>query len=698
MKGGGGRAFQKIDTTMSETRALELLHLAYGAQARFRSGQWNAIQSAMRPAGRTLVVQRTGWGKSVVYFLATRLLREQGLGPTLLISPLLALMRNQVDIAAQFGVHAVSINSTNPEEWDAIHDQVINDRVDLLLISPERLGNARYADSLMPFLEPRVALLVIDEAHCISDWGHDFRPDYRRILRTVNRLPAAARILGTTATANDRVISDVRAQLGESLEVQRGSLTRESLEIEVWEPGDQAERLAWLAHEIPRMPGSGIVYTLTVNDACRVAQWLRMCGIAAEEYHADRPHPERLLLESRFRANQVKCLVATTALGMGYDKSDVSFVIHFQRPGSIIGYYQQIGRAGRSLDRARVVLLSGTEDNEIAEYFIRTAFPGPACFTEVLEAIKASPRNNLDTVTARTNHPRGQVEKALKLLAVEEVVRRTDAGFAIVRQEWEYASLRAEQITAQRRRELEQMKQFVAHAGCRMEFLARSLDDPSPYRCGRCDRCKPRSPVIVSRNIVLQAVAYLRGDHQVIPRKSFYPPVDGAGRAKIPAALRVEPGLALCVYNDAGWGRLVREGKYQRGEFSDELVAASADLIRTMEVQPEWIAWVPSLSRPLLVASFACRLAAALGLHAAAAVRKVAANSEQKAMQNATRQFLNIRDAFEVDAAVVREEPCLLMDDVADSGWTLTTIGIKLREAGCRRVVPFALAVAKSKE
>lgn len=682
-----------------EQRAHELLCVAYGPSARFRTGQVQAIRSALVAGGRTLVVQRTGWGKSVVYFLATRILREMGCGPTLLVSPLLALMRNQIQTAARFGVRAISINSTNPEEWADIERAVLADEVDLLLIAPERLSNERYKQLLMPHWEASAGLLVIDEAHCISDWGHDFRPDYRRILPTVKRLPASARILGTTATANDRVISDIRTQLGESLVVQRGPLMRESLAIEVHELADQAERLAWLAQELPHMPGSGIVYTLTVNDARRVAEWLQSRGINAEPYHADVHHSVRVQLEERFLGNGLKCLVATTALGMGYDKSDVAFVVHFQRPGSIISYYQQIGRAGRSLERARVALLTGIEDDDIAQYFIRSAFPGANCFSEVLQALRTSPRKTVGAVTAETNHPQGQVEKALKLLEVEEVIVKDRQGYRLLCDGWQFASLRSEAITGLRLQELEQMRNLIEHAGCRMEFIARALDDPWPQACGQCDRCTSQPPITVPRDSVVRAVAFLRGDHPTIASKTYYPAgVKEPGGRRIPAEVRVSQGLALCVYNDAGWGRLVREGKYRDNAFSDELVRASADLIDSQGIEPAWLTWVPSRGRPTLVSGFARRLAQALGIEAIEAVRKVADNPEQKAMQNSTRQYLNIHDAFKAEAFLVRPGTCLLVDDVVDSGWTVTTIGILLRTAGCENVVPYTLAVAKAKE
>lgn len=675
------------------SRALAVLRRGLGEEVEFQPGQWEAIHSILNAVSRQLLVQRTGWGKSVVYFVATRLLREAGRGPTLIVSPLLALMRNQVETARRFGVVAASIDSTNRHEWPNLTQKVRAGGIDALLVSPERLGNAEFRSDLLPYLEAVCALLVIDEAHCISDWGHDFRPDYRRILRVVDRLHPAASIMCTTATANERVIADIRAQLGERLEVVRGPLMRESLHLRVVKMADQAERLAWLAKMIPRFRGTGIVYTLTVNDSRRVAGWLRQNGVDAHEYNAVLYERDREALEDRFARNELKCLVATTALGMGYDKRDVEFVIHFQTPGSIINYYQQVGRAGRALTTAYGVLLKGEEDEEINEYFIGSAFPDRRCFDEVLAAVRQSP-GNLKVLVARTNQPEGRVEKALKLLEVEQAIQKDATGaYRLVNEKWEYERLRSDQITAQRRRELEQMKQYVETRECRMRFLAEALDDASASDCGKCDNCTSKRAPAPNQDKVLEAIRFLKRDTQVLSPKKYFPAGTKAESKAIPSEELVCEGAALSVYNDAGWGRLVREAKYSGRTFPDELLAPSLEVIRALPVQPKWLCWVPSLKRGNLVPDFARRLAKELGIPAIDAVVKVKETGEQKEMQNSARQYSNVAGAFKV--VKIGEGPCLLFDDVYDSGWTMTVIGMQLRRAGCPAVVPFALAVAR---
>jgi ATP-dependent DNA helicase RecQ len=667
---------------------------AFGPAAEFRDGQWEAIEPILNAGARELVVQRTGWGKSLVYFLATRLLRSQGSGPTLLVSPLLSLMRNQSELASRFKLNALSIDSTNRDDWSTVEHELANDRIDLLLVSPERLGNPDFKARLLPDLERRTRLLVIDEAHCISDWGHDFRPDYRRILESVARLNPASSILATTATANDRVIEDIRKQLGAGLRVQRGPLMRESLRLRVQILSDQAERLAWLAQFLPRLAGSGIVYTLTVQDAKRVAEWLQAQGIDAQAYYADIPTEERVAIEGRFQRNEVKVLVATTALGMGYDKADVAFIVHFQRPGSVISYYQQIGRAGRALDRAEVVLLEGSEDDQITQYFIDSAFPGSEVFESVRPLLRSTTMPTLDAITAKTNLRRGKVEKALKLLEVEGAVVHEKEGYRWIKPDWHYNELRSEEITRQRMQELEQMREFARTRTCRMEFLARALDDLDARPCGKCDNCADLKHPGPNRELVLAAMKFLQHDQHPIKPPGFFPPgfADPERRKKISESDRHEPGIALSVYNDAGWGRLVREGKYAGTEFSDELLDPSVEAIESLESKLDWVAWVPSM-RSEIVARFAQKLADRLGIPAVEAIKKVKPNEEQKLMQNSTRQLQNVWDAFEVDQ--VRPGTCLLFDDIVDSGWTLQALAMKLRRAGAGKVVPFTLATAR---
>ncbi len=692
---------------MDRPQAQELLRTSVGdANADFRDGQWEAIDAIVNHRQKLLVVQRTGWGKSSVYFISTRILRNQGAGPTLIVSPLLALMRNQIAAAEALGIRATRIDSTNREEWPQLNEQVLADEYDALLVSPERLSNEEFVENLLLPIANRIGLLVIDEAHCISDWGHDFRPDYRRIVSILQQMPPNMPVLGTTATANDRVINDIVEQLGD-IKVLRGSLARESLSLQTLVLDDQASRLAWLAQNVPNIDGTGIIYVLTKRDAQQVTDWLRLNGVDAHAYfsgvvsddfedsNAYREHLEQMLL-----ANEIKVLVATIALGMGYDKPDLTFVIHYQAPGSIVGYYQQVGRAGRGIDRATAVLLAGGEDQNIHEYFRRTAFPSEADVREILAALEDSDGLSVRALEGRLNLSNGQINKALKYMSVENpapVVKqgprwvRTPVGYQLDHE-------KIHRLTGQRETEWQEIQNYVATDECLMQFLRLALDDPEAAICGRCENClaAPIFPVDIDHEIGVRAATFVR--HAEMPLETKKQVAPGAFevyefRGNLPQNLRALQGRVLSRWGDAGWGRVVATGKHAN-RFSDDLVAASVELIRdrwSPKPMPEWVTCVPSRVDPELVPEFTQRLADALGLPFRPVVEKIRDNEPQKRQQNRFRRCGNLDGAF----AVVGELPdsaVLLVDDVFDSGWTMTVVTALLREAGSGPVLPFALA------
>ena len=731
---------------MQKERALALLRQMLGPMAEFRDGQWDAIDLAANRRQRVLVVQRTGWGKSVVYFLAAKILRDAGAGPTLLISPLLSLMRNQILAAERLGIRAVTIHSQNVEDWSQGEAALQSNAVDVLMISPERLGNPEFLQKLLPLIQGSIGMFVVDEAHCISDWGHDFRPDYRRIVRVLRLLPAKVPVLCTTATANDRVVRDIESQIA-NLHILRGPLVRSSLKLFNIKLDSQADRLAWLAHFLPKLAGTGIVYTLTVQDARRVAEWLQQRGILARAYHADLEAADRIEAEQQLLNNRLKALVATVALGMGFDKPDLGFVIHFQRPGSVVAYYQQVGRAGRAVDSAFGILLSGREDDEIQDYFIRTAFPPVQVLEQVLRELGREEALTMDELCSKINVPWNTMEKALKLLEVDGAVQRDKRMFSRTPNRWKPDMMRSEQVTQNRLKELAQIKTYVEHDGCLMEFLGRALDDPTAAPCGKCMNCaKQKERRSVPAELAQAATDFLCNDKLVLEPRDRWPKSvlgelakllpnamerfeNGRPKMVIPGSMRAEEGRVLCLYGDAGWGRAVARGKYESGRFSDSLVSAAANLIQAKwqpDPAPAWVTAVPSKRHPELVQDFARRLALQLGLPFVVALRKRRETLPQKEMQNSATQLRNLLNAFQVVTipSLAADEsasgglmgivkrfsrqlisspegrptlpalPVLLVDDVVDSRWTLTLGAVLLRQHGSGPVYPFALARA----
>jgi len=672
-----------------------LARLTGGNAASFRPGQREAIEALVVRRQRVLVVQRTGWGKSAVYLLATRLLRDQGAGPTVLVSPLLALMRNQIEMAERAGVRAVTINSENRDDWDGIEERVSAGDIDLLLISPERLNNVRFRRDVLPALASTIGMLVVDEAHCISDWGHDFRPDYRRIARVVDELPAGVPVLCTTATANDRVVRDIVAQLGNNLEVIRGTLERESLALSVVDLPQPADRLAWLATMIPTFPGSGIVYCLTISDAERVTGWLQRQGISAAAYSGESEGDDRLAVERALLDNTVKVVVATAALGMGFDKPDLGFVVHYQSPGSPIAYYQQVGRAGRALDTARGVLLRGNEDRDIQDFFIRTAFPPQAQAERVIALLeeRGAPIG-LAEVEREVNAGRSRIEGMLKVLEVEGAIDRVEKGWQRADAPWSYDTERVERVTELRRDEQAAMVAYATTGGCRMAFLRGQLDDAGASDCGRCDNCTgERSAAVLEPALVAEAVQFVRSIALVVEARKRWPYGLGEPRGNIRPELQVNPGRALSLAGDGGWGSVVMAARRRDEPVPAEVVDACVRLLGAWSPAPAptWVTSIPSLGAGTLVDDLARRIAEATGLPYVDAVRRGREGAPQREMANSAQQVGNVFGAFEA-VGDVPTGPVLLIDDVASSRWTLTVVGIALRAAGAGPVFPLVLA------
>jgi ATP-dependent DNA helicase RecQ len=680
------------------TGALERLHaLTDDPAAAFRPHQLEAIHDLVADRARVLCVQRTGWGKSAVYFVATALLRAAGAGPTLIVSPLLALMRNQIAAAQRLGLRAYTVNSTNRDDWDDVRSRLKAGTIDLLLISPERLNNPRFRDGMLPLFAASVGLLVIDEAHCISDWGHDFRPDYRRVKDMLDALAPEVAVLGTTATANDRVVADVLEQLagpaGEPLRTYRGPLARTSLRLEALELPRPAERLAWLVEHLPSLHGSGIVYTLTKRDAEQVASFLTANGIAATPYSGEQETEQRIETEERLLRNEIKAVVATSALGMGYDKADLSFVVHFQAPGSVVSYYQQVGRAGRGVDHADVVLLRGGEDRNIQDFFIEQAFPAHERVLAVLGELEAAGDEGRTTreLMSVVNLGAGRIEAMLKILDVEGAVRRAGTRWqAVPGSDWTYDGDRYAQVTALRRAEQRAMAAFGVDGRCLMQVLQEELDDASSEPCGRCSVCTaPRFAQPPSPALVELAQRHLRARPLELEVRKMAPDATGAMR-KIPDDARTEPGWALARVGDGGWWPAIERG-LRTGRMDDEVITGLAELVRGAGRPVAWLTSIPSARLGALCTDVGERLAGELGVPYLALVSRTEARPPQREMANAVQQTVNVRGAFAI-TATPPPGTGVLVDDRRLSGWTIAMTGGQLRRAGADAVVPVVLA------
>ncbi|WP_282700228.1 RecQ family ATP-dependent DNA helicase [Streptomyces sp. CC219B] len=707
----------------ADTVLARLVGDATGA-ARLRKDQWLAIEALVADRRRALVVQRTGWGKSAVYFVATALLRARGSGPTVIVSPLLALMRNQVDAAARAGIHARTINSSNTEEWDTVQDEIAAGQVDVLLVSPERLNNPDFRDQVLPKLAAATGLLVVDEAHCISDWGHDFRPDYRRLRTMLADLAPGVPVLATTATANARVTADVAEQLGtggtSDALVLRGPLDRDSLSLGVLQLPDAAHRMAWLADHLDELPGSGIVYTLTVAAAEEVTAFLRQRGHTVSSYTGKTENADRQQAEDDLLANRVKALVATSALGMGFDKPDLGFVVHLGSPSSPIAYYQQVGRAGRGVEHAEVLLLPGPEDEAIWQYFASLAFPSEDLVRRTLDVLSRADRPlSLPALEPLVELRRSRLETMLKVLDVDGAVQRVKGGWIATGQPWTYEAERYDWVARQRKAEQQAMREYASTTGCRMEFLQRQLDDEGAKPCGRCDNCAGARFGADTSTAALDAARsdLGRAGVEVEPRRMWPTGLPAIGvelKGRIPPGEQAAPGRALGRLSDIGWGNRLRPmfaPQAPDGPVPDDVAKAVVDVLvdwakgpggwalgaADAQARPVGVVTIASRTRPRLIDSLGAHIAEIGRLPLLGSVTYTG-DTPPVPRSNSAQRLKALDGALTVPPELVSaldgaHGPVLLVDDFTETGWTLAVAARMLRRAGAQGVLPLVLAV-----
>ena len=679
-------------------QSVSILKSLYGENASFRDGQYEAIEATMTRQ-RTLVVQRTGWGKSLVYFICTKLLRERHAGVTMVVSPLLVLMQNQIEAAEKMGLSCDVLNSRVKYRKESILTALEDDALDLILVTPETLFSEAVQNRLNNI---KIGLFVVDEAHCISDWGHDFRLEYGSLKNVIRQLPPNVPLLATTATANNRVVDDLKQQLGDNVYISRGPLSRDSLSIQVLHMPSRIERYAWILENIRKLRGSGIIYCLTQRDCDYLSAFLRENGITAEAYYARNGAEGELKnaeVEEQFKRNEIKAIVATIKLGMGYDKGDIAFVIHFQMPSNIVSYYQQIGRAGRSIDRAYAFLMCGQEDEEILDYFIKTAFPTEEETNAVMHYIADNDGVKQWQIEAALNIRHSRLTKAVTFLLHDGFIRKENSLFYATPKPYFYDRAHYNAVTQTRIKETEQMKAYSRTEQCYSRYMVNSLDDMTAADCGSCANCLHREllPREVSPQYLEEAAAYL--DRLILPIEPRKRWVSSSETAAKQISHINQVGICLSKYGDPGYGELVKRDKYApQKRFCEELVGKSAAVLRPLVLEHgiTHVCCVPSL-RSNLVKNFAERLAASLGLQFADLLLKFSAK-QQKEMENSAYQCANAFRSFSVRENIPLPEKVLLVDDVVDSRWTMTVCGYRLMEAGCQEVYPFALADSSQKE
>lgn len=692
-------------TSTQEQVAAQVLHSLAGPDAELRPDQRLAVEKLQEEGARVLVVQATGWGKSAVYWVATALRRAAGAGPTLVVSPLLSLMRDQVVAAQRAGLRAATLNSSNVDDWARTEEQLRSGQIDVLLVSPERLANPSFGRRVLDGLTGRLGLLVVDEAHAVSDWGHDFRPDYRRVADTIANLNPQTPVLATTATANERVCIDVATQLGDQPLVLRGPLARKSLELSVVAGLTPLQRYAWVVENVPRLPGSGIVYTLTVADAQRLTQAVRDvhgADVPVAAYTGQLDGAGRERLEDALRDNQLKALIATSALGMGYDKPDLGFCVHVGSPPSPVSYYQQVGRAGRGIDHAPVVLLTSPADSGVWDYFATASIPKPREVSALLALVpgRGEPAASVPALEAESGLRRTKVELLLKQLAVDGVVERSESGWNATGIDWTFDQEHYDGVLAQRQREADLMRAYGRGERCLMQVLQEALDDPSATACGRCSVCTGSLPAGVSAEpevaITRNVAALLRRRPNLVEPRKMWPGGAFGRKGRISAAEQVEIGRALIHADAPEWRELVAttfgDGPAADAPPTHELIDAVVGVLTSWRndwpARPEVVVGLPAAGYSQFVAGLV-RAVADVG-------RLATADLPLRPGEPPSRDLTSPDEAAHWQARLAPASPVagrvvLLLVDATSSRWPVTVAGAMLRQAGADRVLPLVV-------
>ncbi len=645
----------------------------------FYDEQWNAIERLLS-GKRVLVIEKTGFGKSLCYqFTATQLP-----GMAIIFSPLIALMRDQVAYLQSIGIPSECVNSgQTPEKNTRILEEARQGKIKILYITPERQENRRWQEIVKQL---DLSMVVVDEAHCISVWGHDFRPAFRRIINLVQLLPETLPVLATTATATQRVAEDIMTQMGENISLIRGDLLRENLNLRVVNVDSEDAKMEWLAEFFRNQEGTGLIYTGRRADTDLYASWLKHIGISATNYNAGLDRELRKEIEEGLKSNRWRCVVSTNALGMGIDKPDIRFIIHTQIPASPTHYYQEIGRAGRDGLPTEIALLYNPEDKDLPEYFIRNSRPAIKNYLRAIEALKQEPLGTYD-LTRRTNLTRTQVGVILNDLVDQGIVCQVAFGGS---RKYEYQSnapfldIRPfEKLRRFKFGELKKMIEYAESSNCRMDYLCRYLGDTSVGRCGKCDNDLNRRH---------QATITDGGREKIRDFWNTYFPELKVGSSRS----NLVDGIASSYYGVSNVGAIIHHCKYENGgHFPDYLLVQTLRAYRKHFGREEFdlVVYVPPTESGDLVEIFAKRVAKNLHFSVSDGLKKMRVTKPQKVFQNSVLKRDNVKEAFYYEnPSDIRGKSILVVDDILDSGATIKEIGRAFTKLGAAKIAPLVIA------
>ena len=492
---------------------LKYLKVIAGPEAEFQKDQFEAIESCINKGSKTLLVQKTGWGKSAVYFVAAKYLLKNRNKMTVIVSPLLSLTRNQI-LNAKNLLNIETINiSEDPEKIRNTENKIKANKVDVLIVTPQRFFNKKFKEEQLPLIKEQAGLFVVDEAHCISSWGHDFIPSYMMLVKKViPSLNVDTSILFTTATADNKVVKDISDKNKFSKTI-KGDLLRKSLSVHSFGKQSFKFSIAWFKKNIDVLKGSGIIYVLTTARADAVAQYLRNeVGISAQAYHSRLEPYEKIEIENKLLNNEIKVVIATTALGMGFDKPDLGFLIHLGIPKTLTDYYQQIGRAGRKLDNADCVLISLQDDDDVNEYFIMSKVPEQPISNDVLSLIPNLPNElHLSNINkSELGTTMNKVNKIVTRLELDGYIQENNNGsYSKIKDGSTYNNESVEPLLIQARHQYQEVKDFLESDKCLMSILLKHFNQEveNDFKCNKCSSCID-DPIFMTPN---------RSDIETIP-------------------------------------------------------------------------------------------------------------------------------------------------------------------------------------